>query len=127
MAQKITSISTHGLFTAGSITLNRILSTGNSLELTADLSDCKDSVIALVNIPSGVTGTHKLVFIGSENGKETEVELTTGTTNIIRFTTKGIKDSGGAGKFRYESDSTTGLSELNITIGFVKYSEVINH
>lgn len=127
--QKITTYKADGLFKAAGVVLQKVTDTAAYTTLEADISDCQDSVIALVNIPTGVTAKIMLSFLGNDtySDKDTEVTLENGKLNVIHFTTQGIKRADGTAKFFMSSNNTSGLASHNITIAFLRYTPVINH
>lgn len=126
MAQ-ITAHSTHGLFNASAIPLTKLAAAGKEVSFTADLSDCRDSVIALIDIPSGGTGSHTLVIKSCEGLADISIPLVAEKLNIVRFTTKGFKGDDGNASFKYITDNSSGIGALGISLCFVKYTPVIAH
>ena len=127
MAQNINSYKTNGLFKADSIEFSALLAAGTQQVFEADLSDCKDSIIALVNIPAGGTGNHSFVIQSCEGGKEITVPLVAEKINVVRFTTKGVKNANGIGKFKFITDNTAGVSGIGVSVCFIKHADVVNH
>ena len=127
MAQNITSYISNGLFEAGKINLEYLNESGTTASISTDLSGCKDSVIAIVDIPTSSDGSHSFVFKSADGGKDIKVDLVPNKTNVIRFTTKGIKGKDGIGNFEFITDNGMGISNLAVKVGFIKCVDVVNH
>lgn len=127
--QNITTYKADGLFKPCGVALQKVTDTALYTSLEADISDCRDSVIALINIPEGVTSKIMFSFIGNENNPEykTEVRLENGKLNVIHFTTQAYKRADGTAKFFLTTDKMEGLASQNITLAFLSHIPVVNH
>lgn len=123
MSQAINSISTHGLFEAAQT--NSYTLTSDSF--SADLRDAKDSVLAVIDIPSPVTDKFELICLSVDGDEYKRVPLVSKTINLIHLTTLGIKRSNGFGEFKIVSPSGAIVPAAGIKLYFVKYSPVVNH
>ena len=127
MAQIITAYNTNGLFKADVIALDAITESGAEVTLEADLTNCADSVIALIDVPAGGESEFVCIPDGENGKKEIAIPLTAGSLNIVRFTTMGIKNSDGTGRFKLVTDNSQGEDVTGFKICFVKYCTVLNH
>jgi len=128
MAQTtLTPVISKGLFNADAGKPVLLSGSGQTADLVCDLSGCKDSIIMLVDIPVGGEVKNTIKFVSCEDNKDAEVVLTNGKLNVIRFTTKGIKDADGLGHFQFTTENGMGVDGVTATITLIKCVDVVNH
>ncbi len=125
--QLINNYTSKGLFNAVKVAQAPIKSNESSAQFYTDLTDCKDSVTMVVFIPAIMGGNFHLTFKSSEGGKDKVVKLFSEETNVVRFTTKGIKDENGFGHFEISVDNGMSITESNISVLCIKSIDVVNN
>ncbi len=128
MAQTtITPVNSTALFRADIGKFQLISGSGMTADIVCDLKDCKDAVIALIDISIGGEAVNTFVLKSAEGNKDTEIVLTNGKLNVVRFTTKGIKDADGLGHFQIATDNGMGLDGAGAKFALIKCVDVVNH
>lgn len=127
--QIITTYKADGLLKPTGVALQKVSATSVYATLVADISDCKDSAVALIDVPSSVTGKIMFSFLGNEENadRKQEVRLVNGKLNVIHMDTHCYQRADGTAKFFISTDSMDGLASHNIKITFIRYTPVVNH
>ncbi|MBQ8896019.1 MAG: hypothetical protein IJY88_04425 [Clostridia bacterium] len=122
----ITTYKTHGLYTSNKAMMQMLSSSTKSVDITIDLSDCKDTVTLLFFLPLSASGTHKLGFKAANGGKDITVPLYAGYTNVIPVSTNEIKKSDGTASLTFTTTGTS-VTACNATMCVISHTAVINH
>lgn len=125
--QMITSYTSKGLFNADRMYFVNLKSNTSKAEFCTDLSDCRDSILAIVEIPSIGGGVFYLNIKSVDGGNDIAVKLLSEETNLVRITTKGIKDAEGLGHFEFTTDNGMSVTDNSIRVAFIKFIDVVNH
>ena len=123
MAQVITTTKANGVFEAAQINYYTLTSDSFS----ADLTDEKDGITAIIEIPSSASGEFELVCLSAKGDELSTIPLVGKAANYIRLTTHGIKKNDGFGDFKIVSPSGAIVPAAGIKLGFIKYTPVVNH
>lgn len=127
--QTITTYKSDGLFKAAGVELQKVTESSVAINLKADISDCQDSVLALIDVPSGIPSKVILSCVGDDESgaAKRDILLENGKFNVIHLTTKGYKSADGTAKFVLSTEYAAGLTACNIKLSFLRYTPVVNH
>lgn len=127
MAQiTIDSTTSTGLFSTNGASLKLINGNAQSVDIVTDANGCKDSIIALVDIPDGTENENIFTFKSCEANNDIKIKLINGKLNVIRFTTKGFKKPDGTVEFTLTTDNGIGFDAVSPKITFVKCVDAVN-
>lgn len=116
---EINVLKSNGLFKTNAQAFTAI--TNGSMEF--DVSDTKDPLALLIDIPSGVTGSYTLKF----PQKSKSISLEAEKLNVVHFTSKNMMSDDGKIRFTLSTTNSSEISNLNIKTAVVSYTAVINH
>ena len=125
--QKFISTTSIGLFNGDKVTYSLLESDGQTADFNADLSDCKDSIIAIIDIPPTVCGTFQLICKSVNGNKDIVVPLVSEDVTVVRFTTLGIKDKDGFGHFTFVANSDAPVSMIQPKVAIIKCIDAVNN
>lgn len=125
--QIITSYTSKGLFNPVKINYTKLNSDLESAEFSTDLTNCKDSVIAIIDIPASIGGGFTFRLKSVSGGKDIVVDLISEVVNVVRFTTMDVKDADGFGHFVFTTDSGMTVNDHSVRVAFIKCLDVENH
>ncbi|MBQ4316729.1 MAG: hypothetical protein IJC20_00630 [Clostridia bacterium] len=125
--QKIIETSSIGLFNGDKVTFGLLEDNAQTADFYANLSDCKDSIIAIIDIPPTVGGTFQLICKSADGNKDIIVPLVSEEPNVVRLTTLGIKGKDGNGHFTFVANSDAPISMILPKIAIIKCIDAVNN
>ena len=128
MAEQTISLNTsHGLYNSEIVNPGMLNTNAKTADFRADLSESKDSIIAIVDIPATLGGSFELRIKSCDGTADKVIKFQNEDRYIARFTTMGIKDKDGFAHFTFVADSDANISDIRPLIYLISCIDVVNH
>ncbi len=119
MAQTITTNNTYGIGKAFAFALEAVTDEAVSV----DLNGAKAPVTLLLDVPSG----DFILKTVSNDGKEKDIALVSGSLNTVKIDTLGIKADDGMAQLKLCTASGASAASAGIKMCVLAYTPVVNH